>query len=76
MVIHCHHSSSPVSGEMKRIINIDTDVAGYLSDEIVELEFYSIRNRQYVKKEGEFTLSEKVRKSSYAKQENNYNRLI
>ncbi len=65
MVIHCHHSSSPVSGEMKRIINIDTDVAGYLSEEVVELEFYSIRNRQYVKKEGQFTLSNKVRKKHY-----------
>lgn len=65
MIIHCHHSSSPVSGEMKRIINIDTDVAGYLSEEIVELEFYSIRNRQFVKKEGRFTLSDKVKKKHY-----------
>lgn len=65
MVIHCHHSSSPVSGEMKRIINIDTDVAGYLSDEVIELEFYSLRNRQYVKKEGQFTLSDKVKKKYY-----------
>lgn len=65
MVIHCHHSSNPVSGEMKRIINIDNDVAGYLSDEVVELEFYSLRNRKFVKDEGQFTLSDKVVKKYY-----------
>lgn len=65
MVIHCHHSCNPISGEVKRIININTDVAGYLSDEVIEVEFYSIHNRQYVKKEGRFYLTDKIKKKYY-----------
>lgn len=65
MVIHAHHSQSPVSGEMKRIINIDTDVAGILSDKIVEIEFYSLKAYKYVHKEGLFKLSDKVIKKYY-----------
>ena len=60
MIIHCHHSSNPVSGEMKRIINIDKDVAGFLSSDIIEVEFYSVRQRKFVKNCGSFTLSDKV----------------
>lgn len=65
MVIHAHHSQSPVSGEMKRIINIDTDVAGILSNKIVEIEFYSFRAYRYVHNEGQFKLSDKVIKKYY-----------
>lgn len=65
MVIHVHHSPNPISGEMKRIINIDTDVAGLLSNDIVEIEFYSLRLYKYVHREGTFKLTDKVIRKHY-----------
>ena len=65
MVIHAHHSQSPISGEMKRIMNIDTDVAGILSDEIVEIEFYSFRAYRYVHTNGQFKISDKIVRKYY-----------
>lgn len=60
MVIHAHHCQNPISGEMKRVINIDIDVVGILSNEVIEIEFYSFRAYKYVSKEGRFTLSPKI----------------
>lgn len=65
MVIHAHHSQSPISGEMKRIMNINTDVAGILSDEIVEIEFYSFRAYRYVHTNGQFKISNKIVRKYY-----------
>lgn len=65
MVIHCHHSHSPISGEMKRIININNDVMSFIDSKIIEVEFYSIRYFNYVRKSGRFTLSNHVFKKYY-----------
>lgn len=65
MIIHCHYSTNPISGEMKRIININNDVAGVLSSSIIEVEFFSIRQWKYVKKSGQFTLSDRIVKKHY-----------
>lgn len=64
-VIHAHHSPRPISGEMKRIKNIDNDVAGILGDSVIEVEFYSLRFFRYVRTEGRFKLSGKVEKKHY-----------
>lgn len=65
MVIHAHHSQSLGSGEMKRIININIDIAGIITEKIVEVEFYSFRDYKYVHTEGQFKLSNKVFKKYY-----------
>ena len=66
MIIHCHHSFRPNSGEMKRILNINRDVAGVLSAEIVEVEFFSWRDIRFVLSDaGQFTLSDTVVKKYY-----------
>lgn len=65
MIIHCHYSTNPISGEMKRIMNINNDVAAMLSPSIIEVEFFSVRQWKYVKKSGQFTLSDKVVKKHY-----------
>ena len=65
MIIHCHYSTNPISGEMKRIMNINNDVAAMLSPSIIEAEFFSVRQWKYVKKFGQFTLSDKVVKKYY-----------
>lgn len=65
MIIHCHYSTNPISGEMKRIMNINNDVAAMLSPSIIEVEFFSVRQWKYVMKFGQFTLSDKVVKKYY-----------
>lgn len=66
-VIHAHHSPRLISGEMKRIMNIDNDVAGILGNNVVEVEFYSLRFfiYIYIKNEGRFKLSENVSRKHY-----------
>ena len=64
-IIHCHHSSNPISGEMKRIININNDVVGHLSDDIIELQLYSIRDYKSVKSKWQFLLSSSVSRKYY-----------
>lgn len=64
-IIHVHHSHKPISGEMKRIMNINNDVAAILGNTVIEVEFYSLRYYNYVKKEGHFTLSNNVNRKHY-----------
>lgn len=65
MVIHAHHSPNPIAGDTKRVINIDRDVAGLLSADIVEVEYYSLRSYKYVHSQGRFVLSPNVKKKYY-----------
>lgn len=65
-ILHFHYTVRENSGEIRRIKNINRFVAGRLSDEIIELEFYPPKWRSYVRSsEGKFLLSEKVRKKYY-----------
>ena len=64
-VIHAHHSISPIAGDTKRVININADVAGILSDKIVEVEFIPLRSIINVIKSGKFKLTSKVEKKYY-----------
>lgn len=63
MVIHFHFSPIENSGEVRRIKNIDKDVAGILSQKIVEVEFYPFRIGRG--KIDRFVLSDKVVKKIY-----------
>lgn len=65
MIIHCHHSHNPVSGEMKRIININNDVVASIDSDIIEVELYSIRYLKYVRNSGRFLLSPHIKKKYY-----------
>lgn len=64
MIIHCHHSHNPVSGEMKRIININNDLISVIDKDVIEIELYSIRYIKYVRN-SRFQLSDKVGRKYY-----------
>ncbi|MEG1616670.1 MAG: hypothetical protein RR202_06005 [Bacteroidales bacterium] len=65
MIIHAHHSSSPVAGDTKRVININKNVASFLSDKIVEIEYVPFRSLLKVLRGAKFKLSKNVVKKYY-----------
>lgn len=65
MIIHYHFSVSYNSGEIRRIKNVNQDIVGLLSNDIVEVEFYPLRKITYVYKHGQFVLSDHVIKKYY-----------
>lgn len=71
MVIHYHHAIVPNSGYLKRMKNIDRDLVGLLGEKSVEVEFYSKGKREFVKTEGQFTLSQNVVKKYYVEMGSN-----
>ena len=64
MIIHYHYSINENSGEIRRIRNIDNDVASQLTDKIIEIAFISPAH--YLKRKHlHFTLSKKVIRKYY-----------
>ena len=59
MLIHFHYSSKEASGEIRRIRNINVNLAAQLSDKIVECAFISIRDFFFKRREN-FVLSDRV----------------
>lgn len=61
---HIHFTFSENSGEIRRIKNIDNDLAQELSDNVIEIAFVSIQN--FIKfRKHRFTLNPKVHKKYY-----------
>jgi len=65
MIVHFHFSPNPNSGEIRRIRNINNEVCNVADSKCVEVEFYSLRDRNTVKNEWKFNLSERVVRKFY-----------
>ncbi len=65
MVIHFHYSMFPYSGEIRRIKNINTNLAFKLSDKVIEVEFFNIKMLNHIKHKGKFKLNDKISKKYY-----------
>jgi len=66
MVIHFHYSVFPYSGEIRRIQNINTNLAFRLSNKVIEIEFFNPSKFNYIKHSGKFLLNSKIKHKYYA----------
>lgn len=62
MVIHVHPLSGPLDGAYTRTANINKDIAAMLSDEVIEVQFYSLKTFKIAHQYKNVKLSEHVKK--------------